>query len=1305
MWFKWRAGEHIKTAGTLERMYKEIILFVLFFLFVQSADAAINLSSGNVTVLIETTSIGFNLTWNNTLITGNDYGNKIAYFWMSNSTTDFISTDYPATSYTNTSSSATLYWNTSAFSSTFYFDITDADTLQINRSIMAVGNQILLSAEMVIPLLTDNSGFDYVVLNNSLSSTDRNMYTPYIPSGGMTTRYAKYDDNVVVSDRDDRYFLINLSGTGNLTKSVRQNLSIDGNSSSSMFHFGLFNFSPYPAFEPPYSMTNGQVAWLNLTFQFNNNASLLPDSNVWINESRFSDTSIFVNTTIARDARHMVENVVIGRLMSNWYPNGSYPLIYDANTIYTAGYTALSAFRMVEGAYYFGTDNLKNILRTWHDSVENYNNLMKLQPYTIFEAENFTDYKGRGWELTASGGSNDYSGGYAIYTLSQGSGLPLHFNFSGDMVRFNISRHLGGGILNISVDNGANVTIDTYADSIPIVSTYFDITTSPLSYDPNVIPSTWHTLTIYDTGTKNTSSFGYNSIVDAIEVRRNDSMRQMWGYLYYDSSKFPLLANANPYAEEGFTRNIFVETVNITINGTVYPYLISLHSTATGNRGAVSYLGMEQIMCTYSIWKTDSNNTWLSQQMPVLEDRMDWTHRMFFNSSAKLLQIPNWYGSHSFHDAAYTTGFDAVDNSYYVTASDLMATMYNSLGDTANRNKWINRRDTVKNQMVKDWAQGGLWKNESVGGHFILIREPGWVRFEIEEDDFTGKGAWNYYNNTATVWDNGKKISGRKWRQFNESYGSAHERALYYINDGTSTINWSFNGTGLRFVHGTDLKRGKINVSIDGTNYTIDQYNGTKGIACPIFCVNVVSDVNTSLPMGQHNVTFYWTGLKNTSAIDTFVDVDAVEVLNATLTGFSAYSATPMSVNIFDSSYKNNTKDWIYWRDPRLKLDYTFPFIPLSKGGSPPPGDKNSINYMTWGYLTASPENGFENGGHFPTIAALVSRITGNYSDMSYFVGKESGKYGMSEWYWDNGTEGTGAAELETQFGGGFLMGYIPFWGASYTVSNVPLSITSSSPSGDPATTEGQSQTFSVNLERTTNVTWYINGSQVQMNTSITTASYTNTSGSMGNWNITATATDNIDTVSRQWNWTVNAQSPGTYIPPGAVNLINTTGNFWVNHTWQAGTENVTNSYNVSVNGTWHNGSTVMFRNTSTLPHGWVNITVHAFNSSGAGTLSTTGISQSTQIPNNPITITNISDSYNIRARQTLYIDANYIDADNDTGTFARNFTKGSFNTSTGILSWITGVGDAGTYFWMINVSDGHDSVSTKNFTVTVSRK
>ncbi len=158
------------------------------------------------------------------------------------------------------------------------------------------------------------------------------------------------------------------------------------------------------------------------------------------------------------------------------------------------------------------------------------------------------------------------------------------------------------------------------------------------------------------------------------------------------------------------------------------------------------------------------------------------------------------------------------------------------------------------------------------------------------------------------------------------------------------------------------------------------------------------------------------------------------------------------------------------------------------------------------------------------------------------------------------------------------------------------------------------------------------------------------------------------------------------------------TGNFWVNYTWSAGAN--TDSFNISVNGVWTNGTALTYSNTSVGSHGWVNISVAGYNSA-SGQLSDFEY-MSTRVQNNPITLTNIQSSYLLYEGQTLYISPGYTDADGDKGTFATTSTKGTFNSSSGVLSWKTGGGDRGIYNWQINVTDGYGSVSQLRFTVTV---
>ncbi|CAD7767048.1 MAG: S-layer protein [Candidatus Argoarchaeum ethanivorans] len=144
------------------------------------------------------------------------------------------------------------------------------------------------------------------------------------------------------------------------------------------------------------------------------------------------------------------------------------------------------------------------------------------------------------------------------------------------------------------------------------------------------------------------------------------------------------------------------------------------------------------------------------------------------------------------------------------------------------------------------------------------------------------------------------------------------------------------------------------------------------------------------------------------------------------------------------------------------------------------------------------------------------------------------------------------------------------------------------------------------------NGTWHNNSADTFMNVSV---------GPSGWANITVYAYNNSGTgtlSTGKISDSVQAPAAPTYFPPDPTGLVNTTGKYWANYTWNAGTGNITDSYNVSMNGTWHNNSADTFMNVSVGPSGWANITVYAYNNSGTGTLSTGKISDSVQAPAAP---------------------------------------------------------------------------------------
>ncbi len=71
----------------------------------------------------------------------------------------------------------------------------------------------------------------------------------------------------------------------------------------------------------------------------------------------------------------------------------------------------------------------------------------------------------------------------------------------------------------------------------------------------------------------------------------------------------------------------------------------------------------------------------------------------------------------------------------------------------------------------------------------------------------------------------------------------------------------------------------------------------------------------------------------------------------------------------------------------------------------------------------------------------------------------------------------------------------------------------------------GESRTFTASINQPADISWQINGTEVQTNESVTDAAYTNTSSAIGTWNVSAIATNTTTGLSdmHMWIWHVTA--------------------------------------------------------------------------------------------------------------------------------------------------------------------------------------
>jgi len=129
-----------------------------------------------------------------------------------------------------------------------------------------------------------------------------------------------------------------------------------------------------------------------------------------------------------------------------------------------------------------------------------------------------------------------------------------------------------------------------------------------------------------------------------------------------------------------------------------------------------------------------------------------------------------------------------------------------------------------------------------------------------------------------------------------------------------------------------------------------------------------------------------------------------------------------------------------------------------------------------------------------------------------------------------------------------------------YVEGNKPT-ITSYIPSTPYVDVQGVTRTFKVTVNQVVNVSWYNDGNLVQTNSSVTEASYTNTSVPAGTRNVSAIASNTNGTDMQTWDWHVLASEPGwehDYSPYNDTRYTDWTVNITGPCCWENKTYNVT---------------------------------------------------------------------------------------------------------------------------------------------------
>lgn len=173
---------------------------------------------------------------------------------------------------------------------------------------------------------------------------------------------------------------------------------------------------------------------------------------------------------------------------------------------------------------------------------------------------------------------------------------------------------------------------------------------------------------------------------------------------------------------------------------------------------------------------------------------------------------------------------------------------------------------------------------------------------------------------------------------------------------------------------------------------------------------------------------------------------------------------------------------------------------------------------------------------------------------------------------------------------------------------------------------------------------------------------------------------------------------------PGSItSLESTTGNFWINWTWTNPDDSGFGYVVVYIDDVRTSNVSASYYQDSYAPHSIKTISIQTVDIHG--NVNNTRVSQTTEIPNNPVSLTNIPSSVVIAEGQTLYVDADAVDADSDIPEFhcSRTDLFPDFNPSTGQGSFTPTYGQSGTYHIDFRASDGYGSISNKTMVLTVS--
>ena len=401
--------------------------------------------------------------------------------------------------------------------------------------------------------------------------------------------------------------------------------------------------------------------------------------------------------------------------------------------------------------------------------------------------------------------------------------------------------------------------------------------------------------------------------------------------------------------------------------------------------------------------------------------------------------------------------------------------------------------------------------------------------------DFTGIAA-------ATV-GNAALADGDMVFVYNGSYSDTGSvvpiwKLITLKGEGADVVTWDGGGYSLE-LHGA----GTI---IEGLKFV----NSDKGVSPVADCI-----IRNCVFEGLTSVYALQLALDNTTFENNVVTGSTFNCLNV---GENGNFCTIDNNTLINNPFSTTSKSGIYIKGKNCTVsnntiaNNTGRGIGLSSKSANATITKNNIssNYLGLKVFTAegskiylnnicdNTAGNVEYGTTPPTViywnsTEQIKYVYGSTEYTNYLGNYWAGDYG--------GTDGNGDGIGDTDYpipGSGTDKDYRPLMAGYENYPEVeagpgpaPMpNITGYAPSSPVSDAEGAARAFNITVNQTVNVSWRINGTEVQTNESVTEASYTNTSAATGTWNVSAIASNANGTDMRQWDWIVTAAAEPPYL-------------------------------------------------------------------------------------------------------------------------------------------------------------------------------